>query len=647
MLADHELAGQRGDNAFRDEPRLLRAAEVREHHREFVPPEPRERIARADAQLYARRRLAQDRVAGGVAVDVVHVLEVVEVDEQQREGEALALAADHLQLEAVREEQAVGRPGHPVEMRLDVDLLVAPRGRDGDRHAVGQLARALALLVGGGARDAVADHDRAAHIAAPCDRLHESALHAVLARVGEVSGGRDAFGDLHPFGALGAVQPRPVLARDRVTAHVGRVVALAEEIGARMVVVVVVVERDAHAVGAGHFREAQQHRAYHLRRVLRGEDEAVDLRERLQRRELPAQHERHLVEGEREGAELVLAREVQARGEIVGGDTAGALGEALHGLGDVARLADGEPGHQQQRQQHHRYEEPAELRRARLVVALRLRRDDDPVGSAEAGAHELGPRARAIGLGVAHPALLAPERAGHRRRAVHRRLPALLHHAEVGGVGQLIGEAPEEIRAHLRHDVGSGAGSVGAEELQARPRGAAGDLHHRLARAQPLDRLALERPEVRLAHERHATPDGIHHPERGEGAALQGAWVGRGPLAARGDGELVRQLQPLEERHRVGLGGRLEPLLALLLQQRAHLEEREQRNGGERQERAQHEEHEQPPRDARAYVPAQRPDHGSNSWAVPMKPPSRARTMSSRLFLLESCAAVRPSRPTL
>ena len=57
---------------------------------------------------------------------------------------------------------------------------------------------------------------------------------------------------------------------------------------AAMVAVVLVDEHQRDLVGGHHAVHAMQHGAHHLRRVLRIQDQAIDLRERRKRRELLA-----------------------------------------------------------------------------------------------------------------------------------------------------------------------------------------------------------------------------------------------------------------------------------------------------------------------------------------------------------------------
>ena len=102
----HERLQQRARHARRD---LARAPDVPllDEHGELVPAQAGRRVPRADAGDEAPRDLDQDRVAGRVTEAVVHVLEVVEVDEEHRERPARAPRAQQRVLQPVAEQAAV------------------------------------------------------------------------------------------------------------------------------------------------------------------------------------------------------------------------------------------------------------------------------------------------------------------------------------------------------------------------------------------------------------------------------------------------------------------------------------------------------------------------------------------------------------
>ena len=64
--------------------RLLVVAGAEGEDHELVAADARDGVARADDRLEAAGERAQDGVAGAVTADVVHVLEAVEVDADQR-----------------------------------------------------------------------------------------------------------------------------------------------------------------------------------------------------------------------------------------------------------------------------------------------------------------------------------------------------------------------------------------------------------------------------------------------------------------------------------------------------------------------------------------------------------------------------------
>ena len=79
----------------------------------------------------------QQRVAGGMAEEVVDALEVVEVDEQHRGGAAGPLGQRERVLDAVAAERAVGEPGQRVVERLVADAVLEQQARERDREHVG------------------------------------------------------------------------------------------------------------------------------------------------------------------------------------------------------------------------------------------------------------------------------------------------------------------------------------------------------------------------------------------------------------------------------------------------------------------------------------------------------------------------------
>jgi hypothetical protein len=90
-------------------------------HGELIAAQPRHRVRTAHAQADAARRFHQHGVALLVAQRVVDVLEIVEVDEQQRQLQALAPRLLDFLVQAVVEHVAVGQRGERVEIGLVPD----------------------------------------------------------------------------------------------------------------------------------------------------------------------------------------------------------------------------------------------------------------------------------------------------------------------------------------------------------------------------------------------------------------------------------------------------------------------------------------------------------------------------------------------
>jgi len=88
-----------------------------------------------------------------VSEAVVHLLEVVDVEQHERRGGAVAAAALDLLLQRLEEEAAVVGAGERVAHRLLELLAVVARVLDGDRHLADEQAQqlqvALAQRVGG------------------------------------------------------------------------------------------------------------------------------------------------------------------------------------------------------------------------------------------------------------------------------------------------------------------------------------------------------------------------------------------------------------------------------------------------------------------------------------------------------------------
>ena len=89
---------------------------------EFVAADPRQHVGLADAPADALGDLDQQRVADGMAVVVVDVLEVVEVDERQREAAVFSLALEHV-FHVLLDQRALRQSGQFVEIGASRQLV--------------------------------------------------------------------------------------------------------------------------------------------------------------------------------------------------------------------------------------------------------------------------------------------------------------------------------------------------------------------------------------------------------------------------------------------------------------------------------------------------------------------------------------------
>ena len=97
----------------------------------------------------SRGEVDEHAVAGGVAEAVVDRLEVVDVDEHQRQRAAVAQRALGLLGEALVERAAVGEPGQRVGQRLRREALAGVGVGDGDARELGEARDALLVLGAG------------------------------------------------------------------------------------------------------------------------------------------------------------------------------------------------------------------------------------------------------------------------------------------------------------------------------------------------------------------------------------------------------------------------------------------------------------------------------------------------------------------
>ena len=90
------------------------ALETGKQHHEFVTAQACHGIFQANAGFQSRRDHAQHGIANGMAERVIDVLEVVEVEKQQRAAQIMALEQGDLLGQAVHQQGAVGQVGQGI-----------------------------------------------------------------------------------------------------------------------------------------------------------------------------------------------------------------------------------------------------------------------------------------------------------------------------------------------------------------------------------------------------------------------------------------------------------------------------------------------------------------------------------------------------
>ena len=115
------------------------AGDLLQQQPELVAAEAGDRVGRADRFAQACGDADQQVVAGLVAERVVDLLEVVDVDEQDR-GERAGVPADALErlLEAVGEQHAVGQAGERIVQRAVLHRVLCVLALDRVREDVGE-----------------------------------------------------------------------------------------------------------------------------------------------------------------------------------------------------------------------------------------------------------------------------------------------------------------------------------------------------------------------------------------------------------------------------------------------------------------------------------------------------------------------------
>ena len=173
-----------------DQGRRLGVGQVREDQRELVAADPGHGVALAQGRAHPLADLLEHVVADPVAEGVVDLLELVEVDQDDREQAAVAPAARHRLAQAVLEQEPVGQAGQRVVL--------------GEMQHAGFGPLAFGD-VGRGADEAAARHRAALDVEDPL----------VGARLLEAGGRRPPAGQPQPLagGGAGVAAARQIMAQ--------------------------------------------------------------------------------------------------------------------------------------------------------------------------------------------------------------------------------------------------------------------------------------------------------------------------------------------------------------------------------------------------------------------------------------------------
>ena len=117
--------------------RLLVIAGSEREDDEFVAPDSSHGVACADDRLEAARQTPQHGISGAVSADIVHVLEPVEIDDDEGEALPAALRAPQCLLDSIVEQDAVGKFGQRITQGLGARAMEAPVESE-PAHAGGQ-----------------------------------------------------------------------------------------------------------------------------------------------------------------------------------------------------------------------------------------------------------------------------------------------------------------------------------------------------------------------------------------------------------------------------------------------------------------------------------------------------------------------------
>ena len=186
--AEADRRADRFDQAVGDGARVVGRREIFEEDGELIASQASRGVARPEDAGQPACHFTEQLVAGGMAESVVHRLEVIEVEEENRERRLAARAPGEGMLDAVREEGPVREPTQTVVERLVPDLLVEAGVVQGDRRLVGERPGKAEVMRRDPPRIRPVDLDRADRLATGNEREHRHAPHPDRAEVLDLGG---------------------------------------------------------------------------------------------------------------------------------------------------------------------------------------------------------------------------------------------------------------------------------------------------------------------------------------------------------------------------------------------------------------------------------------------------------------------------
>ena len=108
-------------------------AHLRKQDGELIAAQPRQQVVGAKLPLHAPSHLLQVEISDVMTVDVVHLLELIQIDVDQPEDAGIAPSVLDMRVQARLQRKAIVYIGEQVELRAVQQVVVELAGFDGER----------------------------------------------------------------------------------------------------------------------------------------------------------------------------------------------------------------------------------------------------------------------------------------------------------------------------------------------------------------------------------------------------------------------------------------------------------------------------------------------------------------------------------